>query len=552
MSSQSRSDAPEISAITRSWYDSRDRGENSIKSPLLANVSCNSLRYSNKKSYTIEMHMKALTLKFKNEQKDLVSIGYEYGTRSFVEDALLHSINNEVDNQTTTSRISNNRILEFADDLSCMTSSISPELCLIPIDYPIQNVAPTSSGNIAMVNKLSNYIGNNEKRPFQNSSSSNERSIQENIKVVEQPVQIYQHDFKKFKSAKDQFKIEGGKIENLNTGSNQTATAISKKIISSSKKDGTKEEAQLPPELEGCDPALVEKIEADIIHTGQPITFDDIAGLEFAKKCVNELICWPMTRPDLFQGLRALPRGLLLFGPPGTGKTLIGKAIANQAGATFFSISASSMTSKWIGESEKLVRTLFAVAVYREPSVVFIDEVESLLCQRSSDENEASRRLKTEFLVQLDGAGTNLAARVVIVGATNRPDELDEAARRRFVKRIYIPLPDIEGRKQLFQSLLAKSYHNINENNLNILVEKSNGFSGADVRSLCTEAAMGPVREIAMKQGNLLNIKESDVPPITMKHFDDSLEAVTTSVSSSDLKRYIDWNNIYGSFRKME
>ena len=108
-----------------------------------------------------------------------------------------------------------------------------------------------------------------------------------------------------------------------------------------------------------------------------------------------------------------------------TGKTLIGKAIAHQAGATFFSISASSLTSKWIGEGEKTVRTLFAVASYRQPSVVFIDEVDSLLCQRSSDENEASRRIKTEFLVQLDGAGTDLSARVVIVGATNRPEVLN-------------------------------------------------------------------------------------------------------------------------------
>lgn len=146
-------------------------------------------------------------------------------------------------------------------------------------------------------------------------------------------------------------------------------------------------------------------------HIGQVVTFEEIAGLEFAKKCVDELICWPMTRPDLFKGLRALPKGLLLFGPPGTGKTLIGKAIAHQAGATFFSISASSLTSKWIGEGEKTVRTLFAVAGYRQPSVVFIDEVDSLLCQRSSDENEASRRIKTEFLVQLDGAGTDQTAR---------------------------------------------------------------------------------------------------------------------------------------------
>jgi SpoVK/Ycf46/Vps4 family AAA+-type ATPase len=277
-----------------------------------------------------------------------------------------------------------------------------------------------------------------------------------------------------------------------------------------------------------------------------------------------------MSRPDLFQGLRALPRGLLLFGPPGTGKTLIGKAIAHQSGATFFSISASSLMSKWIGEGEKLVRTLFEVAAYRQPSVVFMDEVDALLCQRSSEENEASRRMKTEFMVQLDGAGTSQSARVVVVGATNRPEELDEAVRRRFVKRIYIPLPDDESRRQLFITLLQNSRHGLCSADLVTLVDKTAGYSGenisipadfpifllvclgADVRSLCTEAAMGPVREIAeQRRGDLQNIDNSDVPPITLSHFLDAIEAVLPTVSSGDLQRYIDWNSSYGSFRRM-
>ena len=122
---------------------------------------------------------------------------------------------------------------------------------------------------------------------------------------------------------------------------------------------------------------------------------------------------------------------MLLFGPPGTGKTLIGKCIASQSGSTFFSISASSLTSKWIGEGEKMVRALFAVARVHQPSVVFIDEIDSLLSQRSESEHEASRRIKTEFLVQLDGATTEGDERILVVGATNRPQELDEAARRR-------------------------------------------------------------------------------------------------------------------------
>ena len=188
--------------------------------------------------------------------------------------------------------------------------------------------------------------------------------------------------------------------------------------------------------LRGLDPVLIERIENEIMHRGQLVSFDDIAGLESAKKTVREMIVLPILRPDLFTGLRALPKGLLMFGPPGTGKTLIGKAIASQCGATFFSISASSLTSKWVGEGEKMVRALFGVAAIRAPSVIFIDEIDSLLTQRSSDENESSRRIKTEFLVQLDGAGTKADEKIVIVGATNRPQELDEAARRRFVKRL--------------------------------------------------------------------------------------------------------------------
>jgi SpoVK/Ycf46/Vps4 family AAA+-type ATPase len=184
--------------------------------------------------------------------------------------------------------------------------------------------------------------------------------------------------------------------------------------------------------------------------------------------------------------------------------------------------------------------------------VVFIDEVDSLLSQRSSEENEASRRMKTEFLVQLDGAGTDQSARVVIIGATNRPDELDEAARRRFVKRIYIPLPDPAGRKQLLQRLLSDNLHSLTPQDVDYLANKTEGYSGADIRNLCTEAAMGPMRELALQCGNLKSIQASDVPHITMQHFKEAYDEMSPSVSQADLQRYIDWNNQFGSFRRME
>eukprot|EP00981_Chlorochromonas_danica_P005092 scaffold1034_cov175-Ochromonas_danica.AAC.18 len=357
-----------------------------------------------------------------------------------------------------------------------------------------------------------------------------------------------------FASARERFEEEGGNVDSLKRSASsidQVQTQISrggpnKNSFMSKASFNQQQEDALPEELAHCDKALVERIESEIVHHGQPITFADISGLKAAKDCVIE----PMAQPELFQGLRALPRGLLLFGPPGTGKTLIGKAIAHQSGATFFSISASSLMSKWIGEGEKTVRALFAVAAYRQPSVIFVDEVDSLLCQRSSEENEASRRMKTEFMVQLDGASTKVDARVVIIGATNRPEELDEAVRRRFVKRIYIPLPDEGSRKELLKTLLRDIHHSLNGTQIEDLVRQTAGFSGADVRSLCTEAAMGPIREVALtRQGNLQNIRSCDIPPITINHFLKALATVKPTVSSTDLQRYLDWNNTYGSYR---
>jgi SpoVK/Ycf46/Vps4 family AAA+-type ATPase len=225
---------------------------------------------------------------------------------------------------------------------------------------------------------------------------------------------------------------------------------------------------------------------------------------------------------------------------------LIGKAIAHESGATFFSISSSSLTSKWIGEGEKLVKTLFFVASYRQPAVVFIDEIDSLLSQRKESENEASRRIKTEFLVQLDGTGTTGQGRVLIIGATNRPQEMDDAARRRFTKRLYIPLPEEDDRKALLLKLLKTNNHKLIDTDIDLLAKETKGFSGADLKSLCTDAAMGPIRALGSKA---LEISVKDVPPISLKHFKKSLKGTRPSVAPEDLKQYIEYDQIYGSKR---
>ncbi|XP_077533721.1 fidgetin-like protein 1 isoform X2 [Haemaphysalis longicornis] len=302
-------------------------------------------------------------------------------------------------------------------------------------------------------------------------------------------------------------------------------------------------------ELKKLDAKLVELVKSEIMDHGPGVDWDDIAGLEFAKQSVKEMVVWPMLRPDIFTGIRQPPKGLLLFGPPGTGKTLIGKCIASQAGATFFSISASSLTSKWVGEGEKMVRALFAVARSCQPAVVFIDEIDSLLSQRSESEHESSRRIKTEFLVQLDGASTKGDERLLIVGATNRPKELDEAARRRLSKRLYIPLPEKASRRQMVCRLLSQVEHCLSEEDIDAVAARTRGYSGADMTHLCREAALGPIRSISFE--TLQHITAQQVRPVAFNDFVEALCQVRASVSSEDLHGYIEWNSMYGSTKAL-
>ncbi|KFQ26136.1 PREDICTED: fidgetin-like protein 1 [Merops nubicus] len=299
--------------------------------------------------------------------------------------------------------------------------------------------------------------------------------------------------------------------------------------------------------LKNIEPKMVELIMHEIMDHGPPVNWDDIAGVEFAKATIKEIVVWPMLRPDIFTGLRGPPKGILLFGPPGTGKTLIGKCIACQSGATFFSISASSLTSKWMGEGEKMVRALFAVARCQQPAVIFIDEIDSLLSQRGDGEHESSRRIKTEFLVQLDGATTSSEDRILVVGATNRPQEIDEAARRRLVKRLYIPLPEASARKQIVTRLMSKEHCSLNEEEMELIVKKSSGFSGADMTQLCREASLGPIRSLQLL--DIATIMPDQVRPIAFLDFESAFRTVRPSVSAKDLELYETWNQTFGCGR---
>lgn len=291
---------------------------------------------------------------------------------------------------------------------------------------------------------------------------------------------------------------------------------------------------------------LKDKILNEIVQTTNDISWDDIVGLEQVKQSINEIVLWPLMRPDIFTGLRNPPRGLLLFGPPGTGKTMIGKCMAAQVNATFFSISASSLTSKWVGEGEKMVRVLFETAREMSPSIIFVDEIDSLLSQRSDNENEGSRRIKTEFLVQFDGVKTinsenNKEKQILIVGATNRPHEIDEAARRRLVKRIYVSLPCEKSRKEMISKLISTFTHSISD--YDKLTQLTNNYSGSDIFNLCREVSLEPLREIR----DIKTFDSSNVRAITENDFIKAAKQIRKSVSESELEIYERFNKEFGS-----
>eukprot|EP00052_Salpingoeca_macrocollata_P014747 m.116412 g.116412 ORF g.116412 m.116412 type:complete len:312 (-) comp19436_c3_seq3:41-976(-) len=296
--------------------------------------------------------------------------------------------------------------------------------------------------------------------------------------------------------------------------------------------------------LANVDPKLAEIILNELIEEKPSVSFDDVVGQDAAKDILRQIVVWPSLRPDLFQGLRTPARGVLLFGPPGNGKTMLAKALAHEAKAKFFSISCSSLTSKYVGEGEKLVRALFALARELQPSIVFIDEIDSLLSPRNAGEHDASRRLKTEFLVQFDGVSTgDNTERVLILGATNLPMEIDTAALRRLEKRVYLPLPGPEARESLIRKLMCTVPSDISASDMRHIVRQTENYSGSDLAALCKEAAYGPIKELGDR---LKDIPKNTVRKVNGDDFRQALGQIKSSVRVSDLKALEDWNKEFG------
>ncbi|XP_054618290.1 katanin p60 ATPase-containing subunit A1 [Dunckerocampus dactyliophorus] len=305
----------------------------------------------------------------------------------------------------------------------------------------------------------------------------------------------------------------------------------------------------------GYDKDLVEALERDIISQNPNIKWDDIADLGDAKKLLKEAVVLPMWMPAFFKGIRRPWKGVLMVGPPGTGKTLLAKAVATECRTTFFNVSSSTLASKYRGESEKLVRLLFEMARFYAPTTIFIDEIDSMCSRRgTSEEHEASRRVKAELLVQMDGVGgasesDDPSKMVMVLAATNFPWDIDEALRRRLEKRIYIPLPSGKGRVELLRINL-KELELASDVDLDKIAEQMEGYSGADITNVCRDASLMAMRRRieGLTPEEIRNISRDEMHmPTTMEDFETALKKVSKSVSAADLEKYEKWIEEFGS-----
>ncbi|KAH0938868.1 hypothetical protein HID58_006329 [Brassica napus] len=305
------------------------------------------------------------------------------------------------------------------------------------------------------------------------------------------------------------------------------------------------------------------KLLSDVIPPSDiGVSFDDIGALENVKDTLKELVMLPLQRPELFgKGQLTKPtKGILLFGPPGTGKTMLAKAVATEAGANFINISMSSITSKWFGEGEKYVKAVFSLASKIAPSVIFVDEVDSMLGRRENPgEHEAMRKMKNEFMVNWDGLRTKDRERVLVLAATNRPFDLDEAVIRRLPRRLMVNLPDATNRSKILSIILSKE-EMAPHVDLEAIANMTDGYSGSDLKNLCITAAHLPIREILEKEKKEKTVAEAenrpkpplysctDIRPLTMNDFKAAHEQVCASVStdSSNMNELQQWNELYG------
>ncbi|KAL0480781.1 vacuolar protein-sorting protein 4 [Acrasis kona] len=314
---------------------------------------------------------------------------------------------------------------------------------------------------------------------------------------------------------------------------------------------------------------LTDWIKGCIVTNNTNVSWKHVAGLDGAIQALHEAVILPIKYPHFFNDDRRPWRAILLYGPPGTGKTHLAKALATESKSTFFSVSSSDLLSKWMGESEKMVRGLFSMAEKKKPSIIFIDEVDSLVTARSENESETARRIKTEFLVRMQGLCEMDG--VVVLAATNVPWELDPAMRRRFERRIYVPLPDKNARFKILSLSIKHTKNSLTHQDLMEIADETNDYSGSDLSCMVRNALMEPIRRLqnathfkkCKSTGKYVPCEESDFegsacnlfqldgehvlsPHVTKQDFMTSLARWRPSVNRADFVKHEEFTKEFG------
>lgn len=299
----------------------------------------------------------------------------------------------------------------------------------------------------------------------------------------------------------------------------------------------------------------LERFAAQLTPKSKPtMEWDQIAGLKETKQSLQEAAVWPLLKPQLFTGLRKAHRGILLYGPPGTGKTLLIKALAAATKSTFMVVNVSDIANKYVGESEKRMRMLFKAAALKAPTIIFMDEIEALTANRGSRDSSGTMDcVLTEFLTGVNGLTSDPRKNILVIGATNTPDLLDEAVIRRLPRRIKVPLPDLESREQQIKLEVENGKMRLSAEEYWQIAKDTEGYSGSDLTALAQEAAMVGLRDAFEKVGaNIHLVEPNHVRSVTKADFDVARTRVTPSVSELSLKRIQQWEKMRNARDKLK